>query len=226
VARPLAFAFALALVAFAAWVARSLLDLAAGPEVALEAALKETEREGLTLVVPGSQQPLVSRKHHFDRITGHIDRGRGKAYALCTLDFVGSLGPSTVSSLGVERVPFQYRGRRWYPTEGFAPRLTAIVAALEARRQGLESGDPVKLRSLVEPAEAQEPEIRPALTHSGRGHYRALAWFIRAERDQAVVTEQYQLSGTEIDRPVEEKGERRLTLLRRGPRFLFSGSLL
>jgi hypothetical protein len=127
----------------------------------------------------------------------------------------------------VERVPFQFRARRWHPTEGFAPRLTAIVAALEARRQGLESGDPAKLRPLVEGAADSSPEqeIHRDLASAGRRSYRALSWFIRAEREQAVVTEEYQLSGT-LDSPGEQKGERRLTLLRKGPQFLFSGSLL
>jgi hypothetical protein len=150
-----------------------------------------------------------------------------EGYALATLDFEGSLGSVQVSSLGVERIPVEREADSWVPVESLAPRLAAVVAALDARRWALEVGDGVKLAALTTSREsrtAQQDELFRRLATAGR-RYRPAAWYIRLERTRALVTEDFWIGGGD-DRGPEEKGTRSLTLERRGSQFLFSGSLL
>ena len=59
-----------------------------------------------------------------------------------------------------------------------------------------------------------------------RRRYRAETWFLRLERDEAVATETWRLEGELPSRPVDEKGQRRLSLIRNGEEFLFSSGLM
>jgi hypothetical protein len=167
-----------------------------------------------------------------------VEPGGQRAEALATLDFTGTLGDTDISSLGVEQIPFVLRSGSWVLEGRVAPRLAAVVVALEARRRALESGDTAALAQLMAPPEADagseadaggsvgvgqpDPQTLVALK---RRRYRAEAWFIRLERDEAVVTEHWHLEGDLPSRPVDQQGESRLILLRRGEEFLFSSPL-
>lgn len=207
-----------------------LLGVAAGPEAEIITVLKSTEREGLSLTVPGVEEPLRSRKHHFARITVNVEPGGERAVAWATLDFDGHLGRTGISSLGVERVPFVRRGSEWVPERLAAPRLAAVVGALESRRRALEAGDREVLTGLVAPGlEAAtgggDAELARVLELQRR-RYRAETWFLRLERDEAVATEAWRLEGQLPSRPVDEKGQRRFSLIRNGEEFLFSSGLM
>src|SRR5262249_25970702 len=145
-------------------------------------------------------------------------------------DFTGALGAIEVSSLGLERTAFQRMPGGWRPVDSLAPRLSAIVAALEARRQTLQAADSGRLAHLLaSPERVQEPSRDPffqRLAALQRRRYHVLAWYIRSERDRAEVTEDYHLVGMLSAEPVEEKGARRLALQRIGSQFLFSEGVL
>ncbi len=221
----------LAAVAALAVLRPRLLGVAAGPEVEILTALKEAEREGLELAIPGAEAPLKSTALHFARITVNVEPGGERAVAWATLDFDGTLGRTEVSSLGVERVPFVRRGREWRPEGLAAPRLAAVVGALEARRRALESGDRTALEALRAPgAEAEggggEAAELEKVMGLQRRHYRSEAWYLRLERDGAVASEEWHLEGQSPSRPVEERGRRQLSLVRGGEEFLFSPGLM
>ncbi len=203
------------------------LGVAAGPEVEVITALKRTEAQGLLLTVRGSRVPLTSREHHFARITVDVLPGGQRAEAFATLDFEGTLGLTRVSSLGVERVPFVLRDGEWVPEGQLAPRLAAVVGALESRRAALEAGTLPTLQALLarEAAPPGGPELEGVLALRDR-RYKAEGWFLRLERDEAVATERWHLQGSLPERPVDTRGERRLQLLRDGDEFLFSPALM
>jgi hypothetical protein len=104
-----------------------------------------------------------------------------------------------------------------------------VVGALEARRRALESGDRKALEALRAPeAEGgggQAAELEKVLELQRR-HYRAAAWYLRLERDGAVVSEEWRLEGQLPSRPVDERGLRQLSLVRSGEEFLFSPGLM
>jgi hypothetical protein len=229
--KPLLFAIAIAALGTSAvLLGPRLLDLAGGPDAALGAALTETEREGLRLVIPGSPETLVARRHHFDRISTHLEPDGNTGYAISTLDFTGALGATVVSSLGLERTTFQRGEGGWRPANGFAPLLAAIVSALEARRQILESGDSARRMGLLAASshggDAPRDPFFQRLAAIGNRRYQVLSWYIRSERDRAEVREDYHLTGTLRGGPVDEKGARRMTLQRRDSQFLFAEGLL
>jgi hypothetical protein len=203
------------------------LGAAAGPEAELVAQLARTERDGMSLALPGVERPLTSRHHHFDRVVVQVDVAARTADASSTLDFSGALGSTEVSSLGVEKTRFTYAGK-WQPADGWAPRLAAVVKALEERRRALEQGD-TRLLALVtgSPAVTLAPneELEHVLLLQERS-YQAKAWYIRLERDSASVTEEFRLTGVLPDRPFDEEGRRSLTLERRGGEFFFSKGLM
>lgn len=203
------------------------LGFAAGPEAEIITALKRTESEGLELRIAGTGAPLVSREHHFARITVDVEPGGQRAAAFATLDFNGTLGDTSVSSLGVERVPFVFKDGSWEPETQAAPRLVAAVTALEARRRALDAGDREALKLLAGPeaAEPGGPELEQLLRLQKR-RYRAEAWYLRLERDDAVATERWQLQGSLPERPVDARGERQLSLVRHAEEFLFSPALM
>jgi hypothetical protein len=190
--------------------------------------LKRTERDGLSLTVPGASAPLVSREHHFDRITVQVDHQAGTAVAVATLDFTGKLGPTEVSSLGLERIRFRYTDGDWLPDGEVAPLLVASVARLEARRKALDAGDEKRLASLFggEPAVlAQDAALRRVLGMTSRS-YRAKAWYLRSEREGIQISEAYRLVGANPDRPIDEEGLRSLSLTRRGQELFFWPGLM
>jgi hypothetical protein len=209
--------------------APKLLDLAAGPDAGMRSVLQQGERAGLALAIPGTSAVLVSRRLHYDRVTTHVDDDGEEAFALSTLDFEGTLGSIQVSSLGVERIPFERSGTQWRPRSGLAPRLAGVIAALEARRQALEAGDAAKLVGLAaspETGRAAQDELLRRAASAPKPLNHICAWYIRLERNRALVTEDYRIGEGSAEHPPKEKGTRRLTLERQGPQFLFSGSLL
>ncbi len=211
-----------------------MLGLAAGPEAEIITALKRQEKEGITLSLPGATAPLKSREVHYSHLTVRVEPGAQRAVVLSTLDFTGSLGDTEVSSLGVEEVPFVLQDGDWRLEGRAAPRLTAVVEALEGRRRALEAGNPEELARLSVPEGEDggpgghdggsvgvgEPDLETVLALKKR-RYRAAAWFIRLERDEAVATEHWRLEGDLPSQPVDRMGERRLILYRRGEEFLF-----
>jgi hypothetical protein len=217
----------LAVAACLAVFSQRVLGTAAGPEAEILATLKETEAEGLSLTVPGSPLPLKSQKHRFGRITVAVEPGGQRAEAYATLDFDGTLGPTQVGTAGVERVPFVRRDGDWVPEGSVAPRLVAVVAALESRRRALEAADAAALSRLAGPDTpgVGGPEWEQLASMHARS-YRAEAWFVRLEREEAVVTEHWRLQGALPARPVDVRGERRLSLKLDGDEFLYSAGLM
>lgn len=210
-----------------------LLGKAAGPEAEIIAALKVLEKRGVSLSLPGIPEPLTSKDLHYDRITVRVEPGAQRAEVLATLDFTGALGGTNVSSLGVEQVFFVLRDGDWVPETLAAPRLAAVVVALEARRKALDQGDAAALARLWGAGQEDggggssgvgEPELETILALKQR-RYRAEAWFLRLEREEAVATEHWHLQGDLPSRPVDQQGERRLNLLRHGEEFLFSAAV-
>ncbi len=223
----LGFLAAVLLLAAALLFAPRLLDAAAGPDAALRSILQRAESSGVSIPISGATLPLRSRRLHFDRISTHLEAAGQAAQARSTLDFEGTFDGVEVSSLGVERTEFDRVGGEWRVRNGFAPRLAAAVAALEARRRALQTGDGEGLARLaVSPQAERAARTGELLGPVGSGRvYRATAWYIRLERNQALVTEDYEIEASGAD-PPPEKAKRRLTLERRGSQFLFSGSLL
>jgi hypothetical protein len=205
----LAATMALALVAFV--MGPRLLGLAAGPEVELVTRLKTAERAGLELPV-GSVGTLHGTRVSFQRLSVVLDADGQGATVTSTLDFTGNLERTgspqrtRVSSLGLERARYRLREGSWLPETTDAPRLCNIVLALEGRRVVLDSSDPA-------------PDAGPDWLH--RRAYTAEAWFIRSERGEVLVSEDFRLVGELPDRPVDEKGTRRMTL-EEGPGGMFN----
>lgn len=207
------------------WLPR-LLGAASGPEGELITQVKTAERDGLTLEVKAGT--LEGRKVSFERITVTVEEGGRKATVLATLDFTGKVGLTEVSSLGVERIPFVFDGKDWKPEGTLAPRLAAVVEALEQRRRAFEAGDGVRLRRLAGVVDGgslgPDAEEWLALVSS---KFQVDAWFIRLERDSAEVSEQYRIEGVGRDRPYRSSGPRRLHLERSpGGQFFFPTGLM
>jgi hypothetical protein len=201
-----------------------LLRLSAGAPTEIITQLAGTSKPGIELDVLG--QKLVSSNHHFDRVTVTVDEAARNAVASATLDFDGRYaGATDVSSLGVERVPFVYEGGEWKPQAGWAPRLAAIVGALEARRRALTAGDWAALGKLAGGDVSGDPELKRVVA-VGQRSYAAVKWFIRSERDEVIVTEQFRLTGSTPERPIDEEGTRRLSLKPVGREFFFSQGLM
>lgn len=196
-----------ALVATAAVLFPRFLSFAGGPENDIITELKRAERTGLELPVAG--RTLRGAAVQYQRLSVIVEPSGERATVTGTLDFTGSLGDTKVSSLGLERIPFVKTLGGWQPLDGFAPRLQAIALALEHRRAGLESG------ALLTPADGgpPSPELArlAAMTHRV---YSARAWYIRSEREEVTVSEDYRLQGAQPDRPVDEAGTTRLSLER------------
>lgn len=186
----------------------------ADPSVDLVVQLKSAERGGLSLPIPGEPAPLFSERPSYDRLTVELQPGDPEAFVTATLDLEGKLGETEVHSLGFERVRFQRDGRSWTAPEGLAPMLTRAMSALCARRRALEAGQLQTLAALAgqSPEQAQaDPALALALSVKDR-RYAVKGWYLRLERDSALVSEDYRLTGVTPDRPVDEKGTRRLEL--------------
>lgn len=185
-------------------------SLAAGPEVELITLLKKAESKGVELQI-GDAGTLYSEQLFFERMQVTVDAAAKTARVNCTLDFTGRVGDTKVSSLGLERIPFEAAGNDWAPVAGLAPRLSRVVWALELRRRALESGDPALFARLVPASDAAGPlaDAGEILSVQNR-RYRATAWLIRFEREGATVTEEYRLEGDTAQKPVDRKGLVRL----------------
>jgi hypothetical protein len=206
-------------------VANRLLRFAAGPEAEILTALKQSEGASLRLDVDGAPVQLVSSRHAFDRIVVDVDPDGEGARVAATLDFVGRLGSTAVSSLGLERIRWRRADGEWIAPDGLAPLLAKVVGALERRRRALERGDLDAFAALVDGGGATaDPDLERVRDVSDR-EYRAVAWYIRTERGQVLVTEEYRLLGQRGDRAVDESGARQLVLHEGRGQFLFSGGL-
>ncbi|GMU62843.1 MAG: hypothetical protein AMXMBFR34_46060 [Myxococcaceae bacterium] len=197
-----------------------LLGLAAGPEAELVTRLKKLEKNGLELEVPGAGT-LHAAQVSFQRISVRLDADGQGATITSTLDLTGNLkrpgavARTTVSSLGLERARYLLRDGQWRAQSTDAPRLLAILTALEQRRELLES-----------------PRLPPdagldALEQLTRRAYTSLAWYIRSEREDVTVAEDYRLTGDTPQRPVDDKGTRRLSLVEDSAGlFTFPGGIM
>lgn len=202
-----------------------LVGEAAGPDVELITALKTAESEGLELQLPGGT--LKSKKLSYQRLTVSVVAPHRRAQVSCTLDFTGRLGSTEVSSLGVEKIVFLYDGASWKPQTSLAPRLAAVVSALESRRGALEAANRGALSRLIRATDGgglgTEAEQWLGLVER---KLRVDAWFIRLERDAAQVREQYRLEGFTADRPFRSAGPRRLNLEQSEGEFFFPNGLM
>ena len=116
----------------------------------------------------------------------------------------------------------QRRVTGWELDGSLAPTLVAAVAALSARRLGLEAANPAVLSELVRPEDREralaDPTLQMVLANPGRNGP-TQAWYLRFEAGEITVTE-------EEGQPV------RLHRLRLVPKklgaleFVFAGSLL
>ena len=171
-------------------------------------------------------QSLKGKKVHYQRMTVTIDSPGKRATVLATLDFTGKLGLTEVSSLGIEKIVFVYDGVEWKPEANLAPRLVAVVTALESRRVALEAGNRSALERLARTSDAglgKEAEEWLGLLER---KLRVDAWFIRLERDQVQVSEQYRMDGFGRDRPFRSAGPRRLDLQAAEGQFFFPNGLM
>lgn len=171
------------------------LFAAAGPDGAIITRLKELERDGLEL--RSDAGTLQGGTLQYQRISVTLDAAGRRATVTSTLDFTGRLrrgdaSVTRVSSLGLERATYVLNGTEWTPETSDAPRLLGIVQALDARRVALDTGD--------------------TLATVEQHRWESQAWFIRSEREEIEVAEDYRLTGVTPDRPVDEKGTRRLSL--------------
>jgi type II secretory pathway pseudopilin PulG len=208
------------------WVPR-LLGSAGGTEVELITQLKRAERDGVDLPLRGGGR-LISHHLTYQRLTVIPDADGKSATVLATLDLTGDFGQTQVSSLGVEKIPFVYDGTDWRPAGSMAPRLVAAVNALEQRRQALEAGDLQQLAQLARVTDGGSlGEDLDAWLQLLERKLRVDAWFIRLERDDAEVSEQYRAEGVGRDRPWRSSGPRKLHLeLGAGGEFFFSAGLM
>ena len=212
---------AAAVVGVLAWLIPRALDSAAGPEAELLVALKRYERDGIEEALPSGT--LRGAKAQYARLAFTLD-GEGRATVRATLDFSGTFSRpdgevTQVSSLGVEVVGFVREGESWRLERGPCPLLAAALTALEARRKAIEAGDVSALG--VRP----EGELQEWIT-VGHRRLRAKAWYLRSERDEVTVSEDFRLTGDLPDRPVDLQGTKRLTLQSRGREFFFPHGLM
>jgi hypothetical protein len=189
------FASTVAVVLVLAVLGPRLLGAAAGPEVEVLTSLKLAERK--LEPVPLGWGTLFPTALQYQRMNVTTDDPE-HALVTATLDFVGNLQRpgqpfrTSVSSLGLERVSYTLRDRDWVVTGSTLERLRSILVALEDRRRSLE-----------------------AIDHDAgvaRRVYRVDAWYIRSERDEVLVGEDWRLQEDRSDRPVDEAGRTRLTL--------------
>ena len=187
---------------------------AGDPAADLVVQLKTAEHGGLSIPIPGEPAPLVSERPSYDRLTVELQPGAPEAFITATLDLQGKLGETEVHSLGFERVRFLRDGRGWTAPEGLAPVLTKVVAALCARRRALEAGKLPALAALAGQTRDQvaaDPALALLLAVRDR-QYAVKGWYVRVERDVVTVSEDYRLTGSTPERPVDEEKTRRLEL--------------
>lgn len=207
----------IALVLVIAVFGTKVLGAAAGPENELITWLKKQEAPGSTFDAAGD---LKGERVSYQRLSVIVAPDGQSATVSGTLDFVGQRNGTRVSSLGLERVRFVRRDDEWRPVDGPAPRLNAIVRALDRRRRSLQAGDIPEADGL----DAVEAERYRRI--EGRS-FTVEAWYIRSEKEGVEVSEDYRLTGRLPERPVDEKATRRLSLSEDGRgEFLFPHGLL
>jgi len=211
--------------------ARKLFGAAAGVDAELITRLKQSERSGLSLPIPGADEPLLAGSHRYDRFTPWMDLESGTVMLDTTLDFTGKLGEVEVGGFTSEKLVFREVDGDWEPEEGYAPSLTAVVKVLQARYAALQQLDLAALEALragagTTPAPALDTQELQFLAQLRNRSYKVKAWYIRAEPDEAVVTEDYRLTGDLPERPVDHRGSRRLKLKRFGREFFFSPGIM
>lgn len=179
-----------------------LLGSAGGADGAIITRLKSIERDGLAWSIDAGE--VKSETLSYQRISVVLDANATVATVTSTLDFTGALhrpnGSSTrVSSLGLERARYVLKDGDWLPERSDAPRLEAIVEALEGRRAAIEAGTPSPDGGLI------YGEMRSRTLRSE-------AWFVRSEREDVTASEDFRLIGETRERPVDDKGTTRLSL--------------
>jgi hypothetical protein len=195
VQRFLAFLVAVFAVAVLLGLLGSKLLSAGGPAGEIITELKTLERRGLSKALQGGR--LHSSDLQYDRISVVVDQAGERAMVTATLDFTGNLErdggqPRTrISSLGLEKMTWTEHRGAWTADQGELPRLASIVEALERRRLALQQGD----------------------GGSFNREYRAEAWFIRSERAQVLVSEDWRLLDERPDRAMVRSGTTRIDLL-------------
>lgn len=188
------------------------LGSAGGPDGAIITHLKKLERSGVEHELPWAR--LLGPKLQFERISVVLDADAQGATVTSTLDFTGELQrpgllSTKVSSLGLESARYQLVDGDWLPQGTDFPRLLRILEALERRRVALER------------AEVQ-PDGGVPYPGVSKRTYQGLAWYIRSEREDVLVSEDFRFQGTAPDRPVDEKATRRLSLHEDSSTGLFS----
>jgi hypothetical protein len=180
-----------------------VLGVAAGPENELITQLKRLEAPG---TVFDARTRLVGSKVSYQRLSVTLDDSGRRATVTGTLDFTGTVGGAiTVGSLGLERVRFERRDDGWHLVEGPAPRLMAILRALERRRVALQAG-------AIPDAPGLDVERAEVFRRLEQRVFTVEAWFIRSEREGVEVAEDFRLTGALPERPIDEKATRRLSL--------------
>lgn len=199
-----------------------VLNAAAGPEAEILIELKSHERDGIELKFPFGV--FTATQLQYSRLSVVID-SEESATVRATLDLNGKLirpdgSVTLVSSLGIEKVPFTKTGSSWEPSSGPCPTVQAAMTALEARRVAIEKGElsPVT-------AAAPDAELSQWLALKRRKLF-AKAWYLRNEREDLTVSEDYRLTGDSPDKPVEVTGTKRLTLKAKGGEFFFPQGLM
>lgn len=167
-----------------------LLAFAAGcsqldsPDARARKAVAAAAADGFALPVDGTTLEVPPGKLVATSVTtAPLGEGRLRTFGRVSLE--GRLDGLPVSYVGDER--FVVRCAARCELEGSpAPRLVALLAVLDARRAALAAGDRQKLIELA------VPDARPQLA---RADLRAAAerptagWFIRIDRDEALVGE-------------------------------------
>jgi hypothetical protein len=194
-----------------------LLGAVSGAENELITALKKQEVPGSAFDESGT---LKGERVSYQRLSVAVSPDGQSATVSGTLDFVGEREGIRVSSLGFERVRFVRKDGEWRPLGGTAPRLSAIVRALDRRRRSLQAAD-IPTATRLDVAEAERYRRLEGRT------FRVEAWYIRSEKEGVEVSEDYHLTGRLPERPVDERATRRLSLSEdvRGE-FLFPDGLL
>ena len=205
-------AAAAALVLIIAVFGARFLGSAGGADGAIITHLKMLERSGAEHDLPWAK--LLGPKLQFERISVVLDADGQGATVTSTLDFTGELrrpgNTSTrVSSLGLERARYRLVDGEWAPEKTDFPRLLTILETLERRRLALERGD-------------TQPDGGVPYPSVTRRKYQGLAWYIRSEREDVLVSEDFRFEGLAPDRPIDEKATRRLSLHEDSSTGLFS----
>jgi hypothetical protein len=171
-----------------------LLGVASGPGAQIVTDLKQLEQKGFVLALPADAGVLQSRTLQYERMSVVVDAEGTHATVTATLDFTGAVArpgsgfDTAVSSLGLETIALERADGDWVAKTGFAPRLLGIVGQLEARRRQLERGD---------------GGVRPRA-------YRALAWYVRSEREQVLASEDWRVIDERGLDPIDQLGTTRL----------------